>query len=319
MSFLARIADRAIAGAGRPVLQPKGGRVHRAPAEDDEPKVARAAASHDDPEEPAAQRAVAHREDDKPDAMRAKHRAADLPEEAEPPVAARAAAPHEEEPAVHRAVQDGKPEEEAPPARPLRRASVDGLKEPGEERHGEPALHRAAHDRTPEEEAPPARPLRRAPQGDMKEPAEDLHRAKAPSPAELSPENSPVPDDPGKDHPKPFLMALRRLEAGVPAQPSGGVGLAAPIIGEVSAAAPPDDYAAAQSPRGFAPEPFTPALERHDPFAAGSAAPSLRFGERPNVVIDRVDVLIQEPARAPRDGSAQAMSRAFRARYLRSL
>ncbi len=129
-----------------------------------------------------------------------------------------------------------------------------------------------------------------------------LRRAGRPDEPELDPKTA-LPDDTPMDEPEPSdlraIRAERRHGAPPPAAaaPSPPPGL--PLAGEAHSDAP-----------AFTPP---PAVSYTSPGAVHEG----RFG-RPNVVIDQVDVLIQEPA-APSSARAPGASRTMRARYLRRL
>jgi hypothetical protein len=285
VSFLARIAMRAgIPGGGtEPLLVPKDRGLQRPP------NLAR---QEIEPEEDQAQtlRRQPETEIEEAEVQTLRRQLEGEDEEAAPaPIVPPAS--QEEEPEVRAAgtgAADMPDEEQMQPARRLARMAEDG-----EELH---AIRRMAATEEDEESAEAARPLRRS-----FVVRRSVQRAPAPVPSELGPKTSPPPKI-VSDEPEP--SNLRALGEPMPA--------AAPPPGPVPTGDRPDR----SSWGGEAPMAVLPP----QPFAEAHPEPPAGHFERPQVVIDRLDVLIHEPmapARGP-DGTKRR-SRSFRARYLRRL
>jgi hypothetical protein len=234
--------------------------------------------------------------------------------------AARAAVP---------AVGPENPEEEV--AAPLRRAaqSLEDTEEApiaarttASEEEGEPEgqIRRAVLRRAnaPMEEDDDVAPMRRvADLGQDKEAA--VRTARALPPDELLPATSlPLNKTAGEASP-PNPPALRRAATGAIAAPrtQAGVGMPADASHESSAT---DRFLVASEAPASQSEPSAPQHDR--PETAGftmdlPAAPvAMRPVQRPKVVIDRVDVLIQQPTPPARETPTRDIARSLRARYL---
>jgi len=291
MSFLARLALRARPALSRaPALMPKG-LVARQP----EP-VFRAAEPGEEEEQAQPLRRVA-----------AVRRAQEPPPDKEEEEMRRASAPMADE------------EDKEQPAMPLRM--------PGQ-------LRRATEPEDDGQE--PAQPMRRAtiPESDKEKEKQDKQAARLISRAEevpledgekplrqpfqedLSPGASPLPPDMANQEEPPAMQALRRdvaafapppgraATAGGPAPEGFGTGEGGPFsskFGDESAYRP-------ASPMSF------------EAGFGNAGGPGSAASQRPQVVIDQVDVLIHEPA-APQSAARPAFdsARAMRARYLRRL
>lgn len=292
MRFLARLSLRARPALSRaPALMPKGlamrqpASVFRAaePVEEEEqarPLRSAAARTIRRAEEPPA-------EEEK--TQRTSAPTADERDEQEQPAMARRA------PASLRRAE--KPEEEEP-AQPLRRAAAPAP-EPDEE-----------------EPAQATRLIRRAEEVPLEEGEKPLRQ---PFQEDLSPGASPLPPDMANEEEPPAMQALRRDTAPF-APPPAGIPTAADHGFAGFGVEPAEPFPARFGgeaayipgpPAGFEAS-FTAAVGGS---GAGASAP-----QRPQVIIDQVDVLIHEPA-APALSARPAFDagRAMRARYLRRL
>lgn len=172
---------------------------------------------------------------------------------------------------------------------------------------------------------------------------ETVQAARGPAPEELTPETAPKlpPETVGEPEPND-LRALRRAGAPVaaPGHPADA-GRPKGIVPPASALAAADSGRAADA--GALPPPISlpavhagpvdrsgpnadgvwPPLPQHQQPALGDAFEARMAGfERPQVVIDRLDVLIHEPAapaERPARGRGGDLGRSLRARYLRRL
>ena len=193
---------------------------------------------------------------------------------------------------------DEKPEEEEP-AQPLRRA--------------------AAPAREPDEEEPAqaARLIRRAEEVPLEEGEKPLRQ---PFQQDLSPGASPLPPDMANEEEPPAMQALRRDIAPFAPPPRA----ATPTADDPGFAGSGVE-SAEPFPAKFGGEevyiPGPPAgFETHFTGALGGSGAGASAPQRPQVIIDQVDVLIHEPA-APAVSARPAFDagRAMRARYLRRL
>ena len=188
-----------------------------------------------------------------------------------------------------------KPEEEEP-AQPLRRAAVPAPDE--------------------EEPAQAARLIRRAEEVPLEEGEKPLRQ---PFQSDLSPGASPLPPDMANEEEPPAMQALRRDIASF-APPPAGIPTAADPRSAGFGVAPAEPFPAKfGGEEAYIPGPSAGFEARFmEPVGgsdAGASAP-----QRPQVIIDQVDVLIHEPA-APAVSARPAFDagRAMRARYLRRL
>jgi len=251
------------------------------------------------------------------------------------------------------------PVDEEEQAQPLRRAAarkIRGTEEPPvEEEETQRASAPTAGDEDEQEQPAMARrapgSLRRAEKPEEEEPAQPLRRAAAPAPDEeepaqaarlirraeevpleqgekplrqpfqqdLSPGASPLPPDMANEEEPPAMQALRRDVASF-APPPAGIPTAAEMGSAALGVEPAEPFPARfGGEEAYIPSPsagfearFMGPVGGSD---AGAAAP-----QRPQVIIDQVDVLIHEPA-APAVAARPAFDagRAMRARYLRRL
>jgi hypothetical protein len=193
--------------------------------------------------------------------------------------------------------------------------SLRRAENPEEEEPAQPMRRAAAPAPEPEEEKPAqaARLIRRAEEVPLEEGERPLRQ---PFQEDVSPGASPLPPDMANEEEPPAMQALRRdVAPSVPAPAAtptaadpGFAGFGAPPAGpfaenfgggEVYMPAPPAGFDAPYSEVG----------------ASNASAP-----QRPQVIIDQVDVLIHEPV-APAAAARPAFDagRAMRARYLRRL
>ena len=236
------------------------------------------------------------------------------------PQAARAALP---------AVGEENPEEEV--AAPLRRAAQSL-----EDTEQTPVAARAT---APEEDGEPEGQIRRAVLRRANAPMQDdddvtpmrrvadlgqdeavaARTARVLAPDQLPPATSLPLNKTGGEASPSNPQALRRAATGAIAAPrdQAGAGMPADASHESSAAdrfLVPSETLASQS------EPSAPRYDRPETaeFSMDLAAAPVATGpvQRPKVVIDRVDVLIQEPARPARETATRDIARSLRARYL---
>jgi hypothetical protein len=319
MSFLTRIAMRAgIPGvaAAEPILVPKDRGIQRPqgvsrqevePEEEEVQTLRRQADTGNDEEELETLRRQAEPEEESEEAARAlmvppaseeegleaqaaRRAAAGAPEEEEEAQPARRVAPMADRAAqaIPRMAPTEDEEDTAASSR------IDRVAAEQEEEEAQP-VRRVEQD---EENGQPARPLLRSAVT-----WRAVRRAPAPGPEELGPATSPAPPIVSDE---PEFSDLRALGETPP------MSAPSPPAAPIPTAHGPDHAGSA----GEAPMPALPPQS----FAEAPAGPSTVRFERPQVVIDRVDVLIHEtmpPARAPE--SDKRRSRSFRARYLRRL
>jgi hypothetical protein len=295
MGFLARLSLRARPALSRaPALLPKG-LVMRQPA-----SAFRAEEPAED-EEPAQPLRRA--------AARTVRRAAEPPPEEAEMQRASEPAPSEED-------EQEQPAMATRPAGALHRAE-----EPGDEEAAQPLQRTTAPVPEPEDEQPAqaTRLVRRAEEVPLEEGERPLRQ---PFQEDVSPGASPLPPDMANEEEPPAMQALRRDTAPFvppprhPADRAGAVGPGFDGFGlEPAQPHSANFYGEAGYipglPAGFAP----PVAE-----AAGESRTDTPAPQRPQVIIDQVDVLIHEPA-APAAPARPAFDagRAMRARYLRRL
>jgi hypothetical protein len=291
MGFLARLSLRALPALSRaPALMPKGLAMRQPvplfragePAEEDEPPH-------------PLRRATA----------RTIRRAAEPPTEEEE--TQRISAPPADE-----------DDEPGPPAM-ARRApgSLHRAETPEEEKAAQPLRRAAAPPPEPEEEEPAQarRLIRRAEEVPLEEGERPLRQ---PFQEDVSPGALPLPPDMPNEEELPAMQALRRDMASFAAPPRSPAEMPAAPGFDRFGPEPADPFPATPGEARYRPGPpagFEP------PFAetagtGGAGAPP----QRPQVIIDQVDVLIHEPA-APAAPARLAFDagRAMRARYLRRL
>ncbi|MCB4768045.1 hypothetical protein LGR54_05470 [Ancylobacter sp. Lp-2] len=169
----------------------------------------------------------------------------------------------------------------------------------------------------PDEPTPASRLIRRA----EEVPLEDGDRPlRQPFQEDLSPGASPLPPDMATEEEPPAMQALRRaIPRPAGPSPRGEVGVPPPPGGVFDEGAPDRSHPFAPAFGGEAASLAHALMPFDTGFApAGGSGPDR--SERPQVIIDQVDVVIHEPAppavaaRAPFDAA-----RAMRARYLRRL
>lgn len=287
MRFLARLSLRARPALSRaPALMPKGLAVRqpmpvfRAERPPEEEEQAQ-------PLRRSAARTIRRAEQPPPDEEKTQRSAAPTAQEKD----------EQEQPAMARrtpgSLRRAETPEEDEPAQPLRRA--------------------AAPAPPPEEEKPAqaARLIRRAEEVPLEEGERPLRQ---PFQEDVSPGASPLPPDMANEEEPPAMRALRRDVA--PSAPAPAAMPAAADPGFAGPGAPP----AGPFAEDFGGEVYMPAAP------AGFDAPYSEVGgstsapQRPQVIIDQVDVLIHEPT-APAVPARPAFDagRAMRARYLRRL
>lgn len=248
------------------------------------------------------------------------------------------------------------PPEEEEQAQPLRRAAARTIRRAEEPKDEEEKTQRSAaptaHEKDEQEQPAMARrasgSLRRAEDPEEEEPAQPLRRAAAPAPEpeeekpaqaarlirraeevpleegerplrqpfqeDVSPGASPLPPDMANEEEPPAMQALRRDVA--PSVPAPAATPTAADPGFAGFSAQPGEPFAEKFGGGEVYIPGPPAgFDAPFTEAAGGSSP-----QRPQVVIDQVDVLIHEPV-APAVPARPAFDagRAMRARYLRRL
>ena len=339
MSFLTRLAARSRPGPSNlPVLRAKGGGIRRQtePAQDEpetEPVQAARLPGGQLARESMPQRDEAEGETAAPlrRAAGAVMRAdAAMPEgDNEPEPETDMAAARSSEPVAREVAEDDGP---VAPARrrridSLHRAAVEPEQADDAEADTLPVARAAADPSAPDDakgdEAEIA-PIRRQGAGHRISPA------RGPAPAELSPDNSPMPEDGLDEAPPPDLrarrQAVRRDEAPSPGAAAGGI-----EARSAAAAGARDAFAIdAQSGIGDPGQPPHPSeWMEADPMPAVSVEQprhgdpwsgerqSSQSAEPPKVQIDQIDVIIHEPARGAQiDRAAADASRRLRTRYL---
>jgi hypothetical protein len=313
VSFLHRIASRAVPTVYRtPALNPKGRTgsrpplparaVRRAQEEPDEmPEEEPTATASRLPAPPVARLADDEVEEDREGRVPRQIEAKD--NESESDIADAVSA----QPLRRQAVEEDEPEGTA--TRPLLRATEE------EEAPATRARRTAAPPPADEEEPVAARRLL----GRADEEGPEVQPARALTEDDMSPESAVLPDEmAGEEEPRD-VRALRRSAEGSPlptGQPAAPVTAAADSRGAPAEPIPPwypAEERAAQSAYPAAP-----------PTSAGSVIPAPATAslgaERPQVLIDQIDVLIREPAApAPAAGHTPDTGRSLRARYLRRL
>jgi hypothetical protein len=261
---------------------------------------------------------------------------------------------------VFRAEEPVEEEEQAHPlrraaARPIRRAEEPPAEEQETQRTSAPTAGEEDEQEQPAMARRVPGSLRRAEKTEEEEPAQPLRRAAAPAPDEeesaqaarlihraeevpleegekplrqpfqqdLSPGASPLPPDMANEEEPPAMQALRRDIASF-APPPAAIPTAADPGSTGFGVEPAEPFPAKfGGEETYIPGPsagfearFTgPVMEPVGGSDAGASAP-----QRPQVIIDQVDVLIHEPA-APAVSARPAFDagRAMRARYLRRL
>jgi len=297
MAFLSRLAARSRPySSSTPLAMPKG-MVARGPA----PVFRQTSPEEEDEAAMTMRRRTApqvRREEQEPEHDTAQRATTDVPDEKMP------------DDAVNRASDlTTEPESEEEPLAPLRRAA----EEPQEEVAPWRAVRRQADEEQEEEEIQASRSIRRAEEVPFEEGEKPLRQ---PFQSDLEPGAMPAhPDLANEEEPSP-LQALRR-----------DIDQRAPMPTRTERRAPGPAFA--PNARGLVayetPDaPWQPATTREvasnsrDPTDAGS--PTAPARERPQVVIDQIDVMIHETARPPAAaGRSFDMGRALRARYLRRL
>lgn len=300
MSFLARLAARArFTGAGTSVVMPKG-LVARQPL----PLLRQP--EEEEPQEEAV----------------APMRAAPLRRQEQP---------EEQEEEMQRAPAEEEPQEEEA-QRSLRRNTRPVRREEAEEQQEDEELaplRRAENEEEPEEEVAPlrrqgkpeeeedelqaSRVIRRAEEVPLEDGEKPLRQ---PFQSDLDPANASAHPDLANEEEPPAMQALRRDAVATPP--------AAPIA---DTAAPHDTAHQDHATDDRSPLPATlpDFFTRNGGFDAFDTADTHASqppngNERPEVIIEQLDVLIHEPAAPPQPAAARAdHSRALRARYLRRL
>jgi len=214
----------------------------------------------------------------------------------------------------------GEEDEQEQPAMARRASnSLRRAEKPEEEEPAQPLRRAAAPAREPDEEEPAqaARLIRRAEEVPLEEGEKPLRQ---PFQQDLSPGASPLPPDMANEEEPPAMQALRRDIAPFAPPPRAGTPTAADPGFAGSGVESADPF-----PAKFSGEevyiPGPPAgFETHFTGALGGSGAGASAPQRPQVIIDQVDVLIHEPA-APAVSARPAFDagRAMRARYLRRL
>ena len=214
----------------------------------------------------------------------------------------------------------GEEDEQEQPAMARRASnSLRRAEKPEEEEPAQPLRRAAAPAREPDEEEPAqaARLIRRAEEVPLEEGEKPLRQ---PFQQDLSPGASPLPPDMANEEEPPAMQALRRDIAPFAPPPRAGTATAADPDFAGSGVESADPF-----PAKFSGEevyiPGPPAgFETHFTGALGGSGAGASAPQRPQVIIDQVDVLIHEPA-APAVSARPAFDagRAMRARYLRRL
>ena len=216
----------------------------------------------------------------------------------------------------------GEEDEQEQPAMARRvPGSLRRAEEPEEEEPAQPLRRAAAPAQEPEEEeqAQATRLIRRAEEVPLEDGEKPLRQ---PFQEDLSPGASPLPPDMANEEEPPAMQALRRdiASSAPPPRNPAGIPAAADPGFEGFGVEPAEPF-----PAKFGGEavyvPGLPAgFEAGFAEAVGGSGAGAPAPQRPQVIIDQVDVLIHEPA-APAVAARPAFDagRAMRARYLRRL
>jgi len=197
--------------------------------------------------------------------------------------------------------------------------SLRRAEKPEEEEPAQPLRRAAAPAREPDEEEPAqaTRLIRRAEEVPLEEGEKPLRQ---PFQEDLSPGASPLPPDMANEEEPPAMQALRRDIAPFAPPPPAGIPTAADPGFAGFGVEPAEPFPA----KFGGEEPYIPGppadFEARFTEAVGGSGAGASAPQRPQVIIDQVDVLIHEPA-APAVSARPAFDagRAMRARYLRRL